>query len=294
MALEGLLLIDKPVGPTSHDVINQLRRLSGMRRIGHAGTLDPLASGLLLVCFGRATRLLEYLLNQPKRYEAAVRLGQSTDTFDAQGSVVSEMPVHVTAIDIEQALEHFRGPIVQYAPAYSAVKRDGIPLYKLARQGLAVERPSREVTIYNLEMLSWQDPVVHLDIACSSGTYIRALADDLGTILECGGHISALRRTAVGTFMIGQAVSLEELESGNWSERLLPPDTAVRHLPKIAFSAEATRRLLLGQRAPAAGAFEEGTPACAYEQDGRFLGIVVAAEETWQPRKMFLSGESGV
>jgi tRNA pseudouridine55 synthase len=288
MALEGLLLIDKPVGPTSHDVINQLRRLSGMRRIGHAGTLDPLASGLLLVCFGRATRLLEYLLNQPKRYEAAVRLGQSTDTFDAQGSVVSEKPVHVTAVEIEEALEHFRGPIVQYAPAYSAVKRDGIPLYKLARQGLAVERPSREVTIYNLEMLSWQEPVVRLDIACSSGTYIRAIADDLGTKLECGGHISALRRTAVGTFTIGQAVSPEELDSGNWSERLLPPDTAVSHLPKVAFSAESARRLLLGQRAPAAGAFEEGTPARAYEQDGRFLGIVVAAEETWQPRKMFL------
>ena len=164
MASEGLLLIDKPAGPTSHDVISQLRRISGIRRIGHAGTLDPLATGLLLVCIGRATRLLEYLLAQPKRYETAVRLGRSTDTFDAEGTIISEKPVDVTAVDIEQALQQFRGPIVQYAPAYSAVKRDGVPLYKLARQGLEVERPAREVTVSNLEMLSWQDPTVHLDI----------------------------------------------------------------------------------------------------------------------------------
>lgn len=288
MALEGLLLIDKPAGPTSHDVINQLRRLSGIRRTGHAGTLDPLASGLLLVCFGRATRLLEYLLKQPKCYEAAVRLGQSTDTYDAEGTVVSEKPVNVTAVDIEQALDRFRGPIVQYAPAYSAVKRGGIPLYKLARQGQEVERPAREVTIDKLELLSWQEPVVHLDIACSSGTYIRALADDLGNALECGGHISALRRTVIGTFTIEQAVALGELDSGNWSERLLSPDTAVRHLPKAAFSPDEARRLLLGQRVPGAGEFEEGAPARAYEQEGRFLGIVVATERTWQPRKMFL------
>ena len=288
MTTEGLLLIDKPAGPTSHDIIQQLRRVSGVRRIGHAGTLDPLATGLLLVCIGRATRLLEYLLAQPKRYETAVRLGRSTDTFDAEGTIISEKPVDVTAVDIEQALQQFRGPIVQYAPAYSAVKRDGVPLYKLARQGLEVERPAREVTVSNLEMLSWQDPTVHLDITCSSGTYIRSLADDLGNSLGCGGYISALRRTAVGTFTIEQAVALPELDNSNWSEQLLPPDTAVRHLPKIEFSAEEARRLLLGQRVPGADVIEEGAPARAYEQYGRFLGIVVAAGQAWQPHKMFL------
>ena len=286
MALEGLLLIDKPAGPTSHDVIRQLRRLSGIRRIGHAGTLDPLATGLLLVCLGRATRLLEYLLDQPKRYEAAVRLGQSTDTFDAQGAIVAEKPVDVTTRDIEEALERFRGPIVQYAPAYSAVKRDGVPLYKLARQGVQVERPARVVTIYDLEMRSWQDPMLHLDVTCSSGPYIRSLADDLGNVLGCGGHISALRRLEVGTFSVEQALTLEELDGENWLEHLLPPDTAVRHLPKVEFSPDMARSLLLGQRVPGAGVLEDGMPARAYEQDARFLGIVIAAGQTWQPHKI--------
>jgi tRNA pseudouridine55 synthase len=288
MALEGLLLIDKPAGPTSHDVIQKLRRLSGIRRIGHAGTLDPLATGLLLVCLGRATRLLEYLLDQPKRYEAAVRLGQSTDTFDAQGTVVAEKPVDITEVDIEKALDSFRGPIVQHAPAYSAVKRNGVPLYKLARQGVEVERPSRKVTIYNLEICSWQKPLLHLDVTCSSGTYIRSLADDLGQTLACGGHISALRRTEVGSFSIKEAVTLEELGSDNWSEYLLPPDTAVHHLPKVEFSAEVAQKLLMGQRVPGAGVQPAGTPARAYEEDARFLGIVIAAGQAWQPHKILV------
>ena len=286
MALEGLLLIDKPAGPTSHDVIRQLRRLSGIRRIGHAGTLDPLATGLLLVCVGRATRLLEYLLDKPKSYEAAVRLGQSTDTFDAQGTVVAERPVDVSSVEIEAALQPFRGPIVQYAPAYSAVKRDGVPLYKLARQGVEVERPSREVTIYDLEISSWQEPLVHLDVTCSSGTYIRSLADDLGNALGCGGHISALRRTTVSDFSVDQAAVLADLDSDNWSAHLLPPDTAVRHLPKVEFSAEVAQKLLLGQRVPGAGALPAGTPARAYEENVRFLGIVIAAGQSWQPHKI--------
>ncbi len=289
MALEGLLLIDKPAGPTSHDIISQLRRLTGIRRIGHAGTLDPLATGLLLVCIGRPTRLLEYLLEQPKRYEAAVRLGQSTDTFDAEGHVVAEMPVNAAASDIEQALEQFRGPILQYAPAYSAVKRNGVPLYKLARQGLDVERPSRTVTIYDLQMLSWEKPTVQLDITCSAGTYIRTIADDLGNALGCGGHISALRRTTIGDFSVEQAVSPADLNSDNWSSYLLPADTAVQHLPSVTFSEEDSRRLLLGQRVPAAGESVDGTPVRAYEQDGRFLGIIVAAQQAWQPHKMFLA-----
>ena len=288
MALEGLLLVDKPVGPTSHDVIRKLRRVTGIRRIGHAGTLDPLASGLLLVCIGRATRLLEYLLEQPKRYEAAVHLGQSTDTFDAQGVVVAEKPVDVTENDIEKALEQFRGPIVQYAPAYSAVKRDGVPLYKLARQGVEVERPLREVTIYELAICSWQKPVAHLDVSCSSGTYIRSLADDLGNALGCGGHIEALRRISVGSFSVEQAAPLDELDSDNWQAHLLPPDTAVRHLPEVAFTTEEAQKLLLGQRVPRAGSEPEGTPARAYEAGSRFLGIVTAADQSWQPHKMLV------
>jgi tRNA pseudouridine55 synthase len=288
MTSEGLLLIDKPAGPTSHDVVKQVRRVSGVRRVGHAGTLDPLATGLLLVCIGRATRLLEYLLDQSKRYEAAVYLGRSTDTYDAEGSVISEKPVSVTAVEIEEALEHFRGPIVQYAPAYSAVKRDGVPLYKLARQGEVVERPQREVTIYNLQLLSWQEPLLMLDVTCSSGTYIRSLADDLGNTLDCGGHISALRRTEVGRFCVDRAVPLADLSIDNWRDHLQDPDTAVRHLPKVEFSTEMAQRLLFGQRVPAAGLYDDETPARAYEQQGRFLGIVTAAGQTWKPKKMLV------
>lgn len=292
MISEGLLLIDKPAGPTSHDIIQKLRRLSGVRRIGHAGTLDPLASGLLLVCVGRATRLLEYLLDQPKRYEATVRLGQSTDTFDAEGSVVRVRSVEVTAGEIEEALEQFRGPIVQYAPAYSAVKQDGVPLYKMAREGQTVERPPREVTIHDLQLVSWHEPALTLDVACSSGTYIRSLADDLGEALGCGGHITALRRTVIGRFTVDQAVAVDELDSENWANHLLPPDTAVSHLPRVEFSSDVARRLMLGQRAPAAGLYEEGTPARAYDQDGRFLGIVVAAaDQFWQPKKIMANDQ---
>jgi tRNA pseudouridine55 synthase len=289
MAFEGLLLIDKPAGPTSHDVISQLRRLSGIRRIGHAGTLDPLATGLLLVCIGRATRLLEYLLDQPKRYEASIHLGQSTDTFDAQGAVVAERPVIVTGFDIEEALDQFRGTIVQHVPPFSAVKQSGVPLYKLARRGIDVERPSREVTIYNLILASWQEPVLKLDITCSSGTYIRSLADDLGNTLGCGGHISALRRIEVGSFSLDRAVALEDLDSDNWFEFLLPPDKAVGHLPRVEFSAEMASKLQMGQRVPGAGAQPAGTPARAYEEGSRFLGIIVAAGQSWQPHKILVS-----
>jgi tRNA pseudouridine55 synthase len=287
MALEGLLLVDKPALLTSHDVIRQLRRLTGIRRIGHAGTLDPLATGLLLVCVGRATRLLEYLLDQPKSYEATIRLGQRTDTFDAQGVVIAEENVDASAADIVRALEPFRGTILQRAPIYSAIKRDGKPLYKLARQGVEVDRPEREVTIYDLEMRSWEAPSLQLELSCSSGTYVRSIADDLGEALGCGGHITGLRRTAVGAFSIGAAAPLEALDSSNWKDYMLPPDTAVQHLPQVAFSAEHAQNLLLGQRVPGSGVLDDTLPARAYDPDGRFLGIVLAVEQSWQPHKMF-------
>ncbi len=287
MTLQGLLLIDKPQGPTSHDIISQLRRITGIRRIGHAGTLDPLATGLLLVAVGRATRLLEYLQDQPKRYEAAVRLGQRTDTFDAQGRVLAEKTVKADALEIEQALAQFRGPIQQFAPAYSAVKRDGVPLYKLARQGLDIERPSRDVIIYSLELIAWDAPTVHLDIACSAGTYIRTIADDLGAALGCGGHISALRRTSIGSFSAADALSPDDLQNSSWADYLLPMESAVGHLPRVDFSSQAARQLLLGQQAPGTGTLAEGTPARAFNEDSRFLGIVLAAGQAWQPHKMF-------
>jgi tRNA pseudouridine55 synthase len=229
----GLLVINKPIGLTSHDVVNKVRWLSGIRRVGHAGTLDPLASGVLLLAVGRATRLIEYLVGRSKRYQAVVRLGQETDTYDREGEVVAERPVQVTDSQLEAALERFRGPIEQVPPMFSAVKQGGQPLYRLARRGQAVERPARAITIYELSLLDWRPPEIELLIHCSSGTYIRSLAHDLGQVLGCGGHLATLRRLAVGDFTLDQAVPLPVLDrKTGWLTccRLTGPSTTCRPL----------------------------------------------------------------
>lgn len=289
MSLEGILNIDKPQGITSHDVVNRLRRLSGIRRVGHAGTLDPLATGVLLLCIGRATRLAEYLVGQPKNYDATVRLGQVTDSFDAEGTIISEHAVNVSRSDILAAMIPLRGRIQQRAPVYSAIKLQGQPLYKLAREGKKVEAPVREVLIHDLELLAWETPDVQIRVACSSGTYIRSLAHDLGQNLGCGGHITALRRTAIGDFQVSQAVSLDDLNELNWTEYLQPSDTAVQHLPRLDLSDDDARRLQLGQRIHRQETHPVIDIVRAYEPDGRFIGIVSARDLTWQPHKMFLT-----
>ena len=209
--MEGILNIDKPEGMTSHDVVNRVRRACGLRRVGHAGTLDPLATGVLVVCVGRATRLAEYVVGQPKEYVAVVRLGQTTDTYDADGTILEERPVSADSATIQTALQQFTGPIEQIPPMYSAIKRDGKPLYKLARQGIEVERKARAITIYNLTLEDRTENDITLRVACSTGTYIRSLAHDLGEVLGCGGHIVALRRTRVGSFSAENAVPLDQL-----------------------------------------------------------------------------------
>ncbi|WP_374689416.1 tRNA pseudouridine(55) synthase TruB [Promineifilum sp.] len=282
----GLLILDKPTGPTSHDAVQRLRRLSGQRRIGHAGTLDPLAEGVLLVCLGRATRFVEYLVGLDKTYETTVRLGQATTTYDAEGTVTLERPVEVTPGQIEAALDAWRGPIQQRVPLFSAVKRDGQPLYKSARRGEAVEPPVREVTIHALDVLSFTPPLLTLRVVCSSGTYIRSLAHDLGAALGCGGHVAALRRTAVGRFTIAQAVSLDALTPENLAEYLLPPEAAVAHLPRLDVDEASAARLAMGQRLAAPGDAPVGDVA-AWGPGGRFLGVVAVDGEVLRPRKMF-------
>lgn len=282
----GLLILDKPTGPTSHDAVQRLRRLSGQRRIGHAGTLDPLAEGVLLVCLGRATRFVEYLVGLDKTYETTVRLGQATTTYDAEGTVTLERPVEVTPGQIEAALDAWRGPIQQRVPLFSAVKRDGQPLYKSARRGEAVEPPVREVTIHALDVLAFTPPLLTLRVVCSSGTYIRSLAHDLGAALGCGGHVAALRRTAVGRFTIAQAVSLDALTPENLAEYLLPPEAAVAHLPRLDVDEASAARLAMGQRLAAPGDAPVGDVA-AWGPGGRFLGVVAVDGEVLRPRKMF-------
>ncbi|MDX1613267.1 MAG: tRNA pseudouridine(55) synthase TruB, partial [Candidatus Promineifilaceae bacterium] len=253
----GLINIDKPAGLTSHDVVRQVRRIADMRRVGHTGTLDPLATGVLIVCLGRATRLAEYVVDLRKVYVTTVRLGQSTTTYDTEGQLTNERPVNVDQAQIQAALAQFRGPIQQVPPLYSALKKDGVPLYQHARSGHQVERPARQVTVYELTVLAWQTPHLTLRVACSSGTYIRSLAHDLGEALGCGGHVVALRRTQVGSFSAEHAIPLDQLSAANLDRHLQPPDRAVTHLPEVRVDNDEAVRLLQGQTLPRTDRFQE-------------------------------------
>ena len=281
----GILLLDKPVGPTSHDAVARVRRAAGLRRVGHAGTLDPLASGLLLMGLGPAARFLEYLVGLDKTYETTVLLGRATTTYDAEGEVTAERPVDVSAEQIAAALDAFRGPIRQRVPSHSAVKRDGRPLYESARRGEVIDLPQRDVVIHALDLLAFDPPRLTLRVACSSGTYIRSLAHDLGAALGCGGHVAALRRTAVGVFSVDGAVPLDTLTPQSVAAALLPPAAAVAHLPRLEVDESGATRLSLGQRLAAPPDALAGN-AAAFGPDGRFLGVVEVDGDVIRPRKM--------
>jgi tRNA pseudouridine55 synthase len=284
----GLLAIDKPVGPTSHDVVRLVRRLIGIRRIGHTGTLDPAASGLLVLCIGRATRLAEYLTGQSKSYIAGIQLGQETTTYDKEGEITGETPVHVTREQLLQALDQFQGDIRQVPPMYSAVKVAGQPLYRLARQGKIVERPSRQVTIHHLSLNQWKSPFLELTIDCSSGTYIRSIAHDLGQILGCGGYLADLRRTRVGDFLIEDALSLEKLDPEYIAARLQPIDRAVGHLPALTFNTDEARAICYGQPVSRRAGHPEVEVVRAYDDCGLFLGVVKNTGEFWKAHKIMI------
>jgi tRNA pseudouridine55 synthase len=300
LPIDGLLIVDKPSGWTSHDVVGRMRRLTGVRRIGHAGTLDPLATGVLPLGVGRGTRVLEYATEADKEYVATIRLGESTDTYDADGRVTATGDWRtVTREALGHALARFLGDIEQQPPVYSAIKQGGVPLYKLARAGQAVQAPTRRVTVYAITLLGLSLPDLTLRVRCSKGTYIRSLAHDLGTLLGCGGHLTALRRTASGGFSIEQALALDgweaALSSGGWPARVLPLDTPLLGLPAVILGEEAARRLhdgvppLLLETAAAPGA------RCrAYGADGSFLAVLHrrADREGWRVEKL-LAGVSG-
>src|SRR4051812_41927899 len=245
--MHGFLNIDKPAGMTSHDVVAHIRRAAQQKRVGHAGTLDPAATGVLVVALGNATRLIEYVQDSTsKRYIATVHLGATTATDDAEGEVLATAVVPpLDTIAIERVLEPFRGEIMQVPPMYSALHHQGRRLHELAREGLIVERAARPVAIERLELLDWSSPLLTLDILCSKGTYIRSLAHDLGAALGCGPHLQALRRTAVGGFVIEQATPLVLLEENPETimSTLLPPEIAVVDWPMIMLDEEEARRL---------------------------------------------------
>lgn len=234
--VDGVLLLDKPIGMTSNDALQKARRLFSAAKGGHTGTLDPLATGLLPLCFGEATKFSADLLDADKTYEAVLKLGVMTDSGDAEGVVVATAGVNVDAARIADVLQQFVGDIQQIPPMHSALKRDGRPLYELARQGIEVEREARAVTIHAIECLAFSGDSLTLRVACSKGTYIRVLAADIGQMLGCGAHLSALRRTVVGDLTLAKAVTLAELaaiDEGDRAKHLLPVDALLQSLPLV-------------------------------------------------------------
>lgn len=291
--IEGLICLDKPSGQSSHDVVNAVRRLAGIRRVGHAGTLDPLASGLLLVCLGRATRLLEYLIGQPKTYLAKVRLGQETSTYDAEGEITAEHRVEISRQQLAAALDKFRGVIEQQAPMYSAVKVAGQPLYRRARKGESVERPVRTVTVYQLDLLAWQESLLALRIHCSSGTYIRSIAHDLGRELGCGAFLAGLRRTGVGRFSLADAAPIAALDQDGWRRHLRPADVAVAHLTRLDVTEDEALTLYHGQAVPRQAGQTGESPVRVYDESGLFVGVCAADAQQWRPQKILYQPGQG-
>lgn len=285
---EGTLILDKPAGPTSHDVVYQVRRACGLRRVGHAGTLDPLATGVLVVCIGRVTRLIEYMMGHDKIYEGVVRLGETTNTYDQEGEILHRQPVpEFTTTQIDAALDPFRGAIAQVPPLYSAIKKDGQPLYKLARAGKTVDIPPRPVTIYALDILEWQSPDLRLRVHCSSGTYIRSLAHDIGAALGCGGHLSFLRRTAVGPFTLEQALPLADLTADSAAVHLLSAGETIPHIPNFVATDGQIQTLLHGQPL-AAPADPHGAELMQLTNAaGDFFGVIRWEDGVWRAGKMF-------
>lgn len=294
LPVDGVLLLDKPQGVSSNHALQRARRLLQAQKAGHTGTLDPMATGLLPVCFGEATKFTAFLLDADKIYRTRVELGVVTDTGDAEGEVIERRAVpRLTEADVEGVLERFRGEIDQVPPMYSALKHQGRKLYELAREGKSVARAARRVTVYDARLLAFMGDAFELEVRVSKGTYVRTLAEDIGQALGCGAHISALRRLATGPFTGDGMVTLEALEAlpeqATREATLLPVDVLVEHLPRLAVDTEAARRLAHGQLARVAHGLVEGeTPRLYY--DGAFMGLGVVTTPQEVAPKRLLSG----
>ncbi len=249
--LHGVLLLDKPIGWTSNDALQKAKGMLRAEKGGHTGTLDPLATGLLPLCFGAATKFSQVSLDADKRYTATLRLGQCTTTGDREGDVTAEQPVDVDRSAIEAACLRFTGRIAQTPPMHSALKHEGRALYEYARAGIEIDRPAREVTIHSIDIVEWESPTLVLDVACSKGTYIRTLAEDIGQALGCGAHLSALRRTGSGSLDLQHATTLEALQAMSDAERearLLPADVLLAAWPAVRLHDDEAGRFLSGLR----------------------------------------------
>jgi tRNA pseudouridine55 synthase len=294
--INGIININKEPGMTSHDVVSRVRKLIHQKRVGHAGTLDPLASGVLPICAGQGTRVAEYLSEAGKAYRAEIIFGEVTDTYDAEGTVIRTADASMLSLaQIAEVLPEFSGPQMQMPPLYSAIKIQGQPAYKRARAGEAVTMEPRAIQIYHLEVLQWQAPRLTLAIECSKGTYIRSLAYDLGERLGCGAYLAALVRTRSGPYLLSQSVTLaqlaEAIEQGDAARYIFPPDSVLQQYPALRLPATIIERVQHGNAfAEQAGMAQPShNLARIYDEDEHFVAIASwnSEERQWHPKKVF-------
>ena len=278
--VHGVFLLDKPQDVSSNDIMQKVKRLFKANKAGHTGALDPLATGMLPICLGEATKFSQFLLDSDKRYVVTAKLGERTDTSDAEGQVVQSREVNVAEADILAALSAFRGEILQVPTMFSALKHNGRPLYEYARAGITVEREARPITIFELKFIDYQAPFLTLEVHCSKGTYIRTLVDDLGEALGCGAHVTMLRRLAVADYPIGEMMPIEDLAlladsfpNSELDRLLLPMDTAVASLPQLNLTAEQTKAVGFGQRVKFENSQALSGLVRLFSENGQFLGI---------------------
>jgi tRNA pseudouridine55 synthase len=291
--VDGVLLLDKPLGASSNAALQRARRLLAARKAGHTGTLDPLASGLLALTLGEATKFSGDLLEADKRYEARLVLGTTTATGDAEGEIVDERPVGVTREAFEAALSRFTGTISQVPPMHSALKRDGQPLYRLARQGIEVERAARTVEVGRLWLAVWDERQPVIGVECGKGLYVRTLAEDIGRALGCGAHLGALRRTRVGPFDVREAIgldALEQLPQALRRQRLLPVDALLQALPRVDLDEDGCEQLGRGRRVACAAT--SARRARVYGPQGRLLGVATVDQGMLIARRLLSQAPS--
>jgi tRNA pseudouridine55 synthase len=293
--ITGALVVDKPVGMTSHDVVKIIRNGTGIRRAGHTGTLDPRASGVLVVLIGPAVRLSQFLSASDKRYQAILRFGVATDTYDTEGKQVGETKSvdHIQEDNFQKLLKDYEGRIAQVPPAYSAIRVNGERAYNLARKGVEVKLEPRMIEVYNLELLEWEPPEAVIDVYASSGTYVRSLANDLGEDLEVGAHLAGLRRTKNGQFTLRDAVRLQDLkesfEAGDWYKYLITAAETLSDWHTLDLSPDDMEKIKHGLRIPAEP--DSIGWARGLSEQGDLIALLEAAEgeDAWQPRKVFIT-----
>ena len=280
--IHGVFLLDKPQGMSSNDIMQKVKRIFQANKAGHTGALDPLATGMLPVCLGEATKFSQFLLDADKRYLVTAKLGERTDTSDAEGQIVETRDVKVKTPEILTALEQFRGDILQVPTMFSALKHNGKPLYEYARQGITVEREARPITIFELNFIEYNVPYLTLEVHCSKGTYIRTLVDDLGEVLGCGGHVTMLRRTAVADYPTEKMLDWHALQSlaeqqdlALLDALLLPMDTAVAKLPALTLDENQTQAIGFGQRIKFDNPNRLQGQVRLFSHENRFLGVAV-------------------